>query len=192
MSAVAALGHYIALVTAMGALVLATGYVAAATVGRVRLGAFTRALLPVQALALSTQSSLACLPAMLAACRKLGLRESSAELVLPLAVALFRATGPAMNLAVAIYAARLTGTPLTATTLGAGFAVSLVTTLGAVSLPGTLSFVSSIAPIALAMGVPIAPLGLLVAVEMLPDLMRTLGNVTMDVALVCVADPERE
>ena len=34
-------------------------------------------------------------------------------------------------------------------------------------------------------------LGLLVAVEMLPGLMRTLGIATMDVALVCVADRER-
>jgi Na+/H+-dicarboxylate symporter len=30
----------------------------------------------------------------------------------------------------------------------------------------------------MAMGVPIEPLALLVAVEMLPDIMRTLGNVT--------------
>ena len=39
---------------------------------------------------------------------------------------------------------------------------------GAVSLPGEVSFISSIAPIALALGVPIAPLALLVAVEMVP------------------------
>ena len=47
---------------------------------------------------------------------------------------------------------------------------------------GTLSFVISVGPIANAMGVPIAPLALLVAVEMLPDIVRTLGNVTLDVA----------
>ena len=34
----------------------------------------------------------------------------------------------------------------------------------------------------LAIGAPVAPLGLLVAVETLPDITRTLGNVTMDVA----------
>ncbi|PKP90149.1 MAG: sodium:dicarboxylate symporter, partial [Alphaproteobacteria bacterium HGW-Alphaproteobacteria-16] len=39
-----------------------------------------------------------------------------------------------------------------------------------------------IAPIAIAMGVPIAPLGLLVAVETIPDIFRTVGNVAMDVA----------
>ena len=68
---------------------------------------------PAQAVAISTQSSLASLPAMLAACRSLGLRETSADFVLPLAVAMFRATGPAMNLAVAIYVAKLTGVALT-------------------------------------------------------------------------------
>ena len=35
----------------------------------------------------------------------------------------------------------------------------------------------------MAMGVPIAPLALFVAVEMVPDIFRTLGNVTMDVAV---------
>ena len=49
---------------------------------------------------------------------------------------------------------------------------------GAVSLPGEVSFISSIAPIAMALGVPIAPLALLVAVEMIPDIFRTVGNVT--------------
>jgi Na+/H+-dicarboxylate symporter len=57
---------------------------------------------------------------------------------------------------------------------------------GAISLPGEVSFISSIAPIAMALGVPIAPLALLVAVEMVPDIFRTLGNVTMDVGLTAV------
>jgi proton glutamate symport protein len=60
--------------------------------------------------------------------------------------------------------------------------------LSAVSLPGSISFVISIGPIALAMGVPVEPLALLVAVEMLPDLMRTLGNVTMNVAVTSAVD----
>jgi len=59
---------------------------------------------------------------------------------------------------------------------------------GAVSLPGEITFISSIAPIAMALGVPIAPLALLVAVEMVPDIFRTLGNVTFDVALASVVD----
>ena len=70
----------------------------------------------------------------------------------------------------------------------AGFAVAILVSLSSVSLPGSISFVVSIGPIALAMGVPVEPLALLVAVEMLPDLMRTLGNVTMNVAVTSAVD----
>jgi Na+/H+-dicarboxylate symporter len=58
----------------------------------------------------------------------------------------------------------------------------------AISLPGEISYISSIAPITLALGAPIAPLGLLVAVEMIPDIVRTLGNVCADVALAAVVN----
>ena len=187
-SAIAALAHYIAVVSSIGAVVLIAAYGVAIGLARQSPGSFARAVVPAQAVAISTQSSLASLPAMLAACRRLGLRETSAEFVLPLAVALFRATGPAMNLAVAIYVAKLSGVALTPAALAAGVAVAMLTTLGAPSLPGTISFVTSIAPIALAMGVPLGPLALLVAVEILPDIMRTLGNVTMDVAVTAVVD----
>ena len=185
---IAALGHYIALVGTIGALVMLAGYALAILGARQGPMRFARAMLPVQAVAISTQSSLASLPAMLAACRKLGLRETSADFVLPLAVAIFRATSPAMNLAVVIYVAQLTGVALSPAALAAGIAVSMLAMLGSPSLPGTISFVTATGPIALAMGVPIGPLALLVAVEMLPDIMRTLGNVTMDVAVTAAVD----
>ena len=187
-NAVGALAHYILVVSAAGLVVVIAGFALALTQGGQTLRGFARAMLPVHAVAISTQSSLACLPAMLAASRKLGVREATADFVLPLAVAIFRATSPAMNLAVAIYAAKLTGTPLTAAALIAGVLVAFLVSLSSVSLPGTISFVISVGPIAMAMGVPVAPLGLLVAVEMLPDLMRTLGNVTMDVAVTATVD----
>ncbi len=187
-AAIGMLAHYIALVGGIGGIVLLASYVLVVAVARIPLGAFVRVMLPVQAVALSTQSSLASLPAMLAACRRLGIADANAEFVLPLAVALFRATGPAMNLAVAIYVARLSGVPLTPTMLATGVIVACLTTLGAPSISGTVSFISSIGPVALAMGVPVGPLALLVAVEMLPDLMRTLGNVNMDVAAAVMVD----
>lgn len=189
--AIAALAHYILVVSAAGAVVMIGGYGLAVVLARKPLGAFARAMLPVNAVALSTQSSLACLPAMLAATRRLGVREATADFVLPLAVAIFRGTSPAMNMGVAIYAAYLTGTPLSPFVLGIGVLVAFLVSLSSVSLPGTLSFVISVGPIANAMGVPIAPLALLVAVEMVPDLMRTLGNVTMDVAVTTAVDARR-
>jgi len=186
--AFAAFGHYILVVSSMGFVVLLAAYGLAVFGARRELADFARAVLPSQTVALSTQSSLASLPAMLASCRALGVRESSADFVLPLAVAIFRATGPAMNLAVAIYVAVLTGVELTPTVMAIGIAVALVTTVGSVSLPGAISFVTAIGPIALAMGVPVEPLALLVAVEMLPDIMRTIGNVTMNVAVAATVD----
>jgi Na+/H+-dicarboxylate symporter len=186
--AIGALAHYIIVVSIAGGVILLAGFGLAALRARLPLGQFARAMMPVHAVALSTQSSLACLPTMLAACRKLGVRDATADFVLPLAVAIFRATSPAMNMGVAIYAAKLTGVELSAPALAAGVIVAFLVSLSSVSLPGTLSFVVSVGPIALAMGVPVAPLGLLVAVEMLPDLMRTLGNVTMDVAVTAAVD----
>jgi len=113
---------------------------------------------------------------MLRGAEAIGVPDTTSGIVLPLAVAIFRATGPAMNLAVAIYIAIWFDVPLTPASLGAGIAVAAITTMGAIS------YVSSIAPIAAVMGGPIAPLGLLVAVETFPDIFRTLGNVTMDLA----------
>lgn len=187
-AAIGALAHYIVLVASLGGIFLLGGYPLAVLAGRKRLGAFARAVLPAQVVAISTQSSLASLPAMLGSCRELGIRTTTAEFVLPLAVTLFRATGPAMNVGVAIYAAKLAGYPLTPMAIAAGVLVAFVTTFGTVSLPGTISFIASTGPIAAAMGVPLWPLGVLVAVEMLPDVMRTVGNVTMDAAVTSAVD----
>jgi len=185
--AFAALGHYVLTVTAMGTFVLALAYGIAIGLGRT--GArFASAVLPAQAVALSTQSSLASLPAMLDSAGRLNLRASTAEFVLPLAVVIFRATSAAMNLAVVYYIAALAGVEVSPTVAVAGILIASVISLSAVSLPGSISFVVSIGPIALAMGVPVEPLALLVAVEMLPDLMRTLGNVTMNVAVTSAVD----
>ena len=187
-----ALAHYILTVSAIGGVVLLAAYGVAMFLARQPLGRFIRAVAPAQAMAISTQSSLASLPVMLVSCRALGLRDTTGEFVLPLAVALFRATGPAMNLAVAIYVARLAGIELSPLLLAAGVGVALITTIGSVSLPGAISLVTATGPIALAMGVPIGPLALLVAVEVLPDLMRTVGNVTMDVAVAATVDRKSE
>ncbi|MGB3738878.1 MAG: dicarboxylate/amino acid:cation symporter [Pontixanthobacter sp.] len=186
--AFATLAHYILAVSAMGVILLVAAYILAAVAGRVGPVTFAKAMIPSQAVAISTQSSLASLPAMLASARRLHLRDETADFVLPLAVAIFRATSPAMNLAVVIYVAALAGVELTPTIMIAGIAVAFIISVGSVSLPGSISFVISIGPIALAMGVPVAPLAILVAVEMIPDIMRTLTNVTMNVAVTAAVD----
>ena len=188
-AAFAGLGHYIALVSAVGVLWMIVGGYPLGILGGARppLG-FTKAMIGPQAVAVSTRSSLASLPAMLTAAQSLGIRPRVADVSLPLAVALFRSTGPAMNVAVAFYVAHWLGLHPTAGQMVAAVAVGAVMSYGAVSLPGEITYISSIAPIAMALGVPIAPLALLVAVEMVPDIFRTLGNVTFDVALAAVID----
>lgn len=177
-----ALLHYILIVSAVGCVVWFLAWPLAMFGGRVGFLNFTRAVGPAHAVAISTQSSLASLPAMLRGAEKLGVPVAGSGVVLPLAVAIFRATGPAMNLAVAIYVAYWFNIQITPGMMIAGVAAAATTTLGAVSLPGSITYITSIAPICLAMGIPIEPLVLLVAVETMPDIIRTTGNVAMDVA----------
>ena len=193
LAALGAVAHYIVTVSIVGIIVGAFAYPIAVFAGKVRLGEFVRQIAPVQAFAVSTQSSLASLPLMLKKAEVLGVRESTAGLVLPMAVALLRVTGPAMNLAVALYVANWFGVELDAFDYGFAIFIAALTSMGAVSLPGSVSFVTSIAPICLALGIPIEPLALLIAVETLPDIFRTTGNVQMDVALAAVIEaPEKE
>jgi proton glutamate symport protein len=176
------LAHYVLMLSAIGACTIILGFLLAVFVVGVPLPRFVRAMVPTFAVAISTQSSLASLPAMLKSSEELGVDPKKADVVLPLAVALFRFTSPAMNLAVVVYVAWLFKVELTPWEMAVGLGVALAAALSSVSLPGSISFVTSIAPIAISMGVPVAPLGLLVAVETFPDIFRTLGNVVGDVA----------
>ena len=178
-----ALLHYIAIVSSVGITIGICAYPLAFFGGRISLSSFATAIAPIQALAISTQSSLACLPLMLKKSEQIGVSESSAGITLPMAVALLRATGPAMNIAVSLYVANWFGVSLGPAQYAVAILAAMLTSMGAVSLPGTVSFVTSIAPICLAIGVPVEPLALLIAVETMPDIFRTLGNVMHDVAV---------
>jgi proton glutamate symport protein len=193
LAALGAVAHYIVTVSIVGIVVGAFAYPVAVFAGKVRFTDYARQIAPVQAFAVSTQSSLASLPLMLKKAEALGVREQTAGLVLPMAVALLRVTGPAMNLAVALYIANWFGVELDAFDYGFAIFIAALTSMGAVSLPGAVSFVTSIAPICLALGIPVEPLALLIAVETLPDIFRTTGNVQMDVALATAIEaPEKE
>ncbi len=191
-AAFGALLHYVVIVSSVGIVVGAIAYPVAVFAGRVPFMRFAREVAPVQALAISTQSSLACLPLMLKKSQALGVRGSTADLVLPMAVALLRVTGPAVNIAVALYIAHWFGVAMGPWQWGIAIVVATLTSMGAVSLPGQVSFFSSCAPICIAIGAPIEPLALLVAVETLPDIFRTLGNAQMDVALTTAIDAQSQ
>jgi Na+/H+-dicarboxylate symporter len=185
--AVGVLAHYVAIVSLSLAgsvlIALAIGIVW----GRVRPARFMKAASPVLAVALSTQSSLACLPLMVERTRdELGVPARITGLILPLAVAVFRFTSPVGNLAVALFVAHVYGVELGPMQYVTAVFVAFAISVGAVGLPGQVSFILSIAPICLAMGLPIELLPLLLAVEVIPDIFRTLGNVSADMSVTTI------
>lgn len=158
---------------------------------RTPLGAFMRAVLPAQSVAFSTQSSLASLPAMLDATRRLGLAERQVGTVLPLAVALFRISAPAAISLVVLALAKLTGTELSLTQLVLVALLAVLNNLVIAGLPNQISFFAAYAPVAIAVGVPIELLPLFLAVDTIPDMFATAANVTADVAVTTLLT-ERE
>ncbi|MFN4178558.1 MAG: dicarboxylate/amino acid:cation symporter [Phenylobacterium sp.] len=186
-SAAGVLGHYVAVASLAGLAISVVAYLLGVTVGRVPLGRWARATGPVLATAFATQSSLACLPAMIERSRDdLGVPPRIAGLVLPLAVAVFRFTSPVVNLAVAIFVAHVYGIQPSMLQWAGAVLVALAVSLGSVGLPGQVSFIVSVAPICLALGLPIELLPILLAVEVVPDIFRTLGNVAGDMAVTSI------
>jgi len=148
---------------------------------------FALALVPAQAVAISTQSSLASLPAMLeSADRRLGYPKAVAGLVLPMAVTLFRLTSPVQYMTSAAFIAWAYGVDLSTAQLIAGALLAVVVSLGSVGLPGQVTFIATNLPVAQAMGLPLSPLGLMLAVDTIPDALATLGNVTGDLTATSV------
>lgn len=103
-----------------------------------------------------------------------------------LAVAVFRMTSPAVNLAVCIFVAKVYGLEPSALQYTGAVFVALAVSVGSVSLPGQVSFIVSVAPICVALGLPLDLLPILLAVEVVPDIFRTLGNVTGDMAVTAI------
>jgi Na+/H+-dicarboxylate symporter len=176
--------HYVIAISSANVSIAIIAYAMAVFLGRIPLRKWARAVAPAQVAAFATQSSLACLPVMIERSRDdLGVPDRITGLVLPLAVALFRMTGPVANFGVVLFLLRVYGMHPTAAQYVGGVFVATATSLASVSLPGQLSFFASVAPICLAMGVPVDILPILIAVEVIPDIFRTIGNVTADMAI---------
>ncbi len=186
-SAAGTLAQYVVIVTGVTAGSTFIAWLIAVTWGGQPIARFTSAATPVWAIAASTQSSLASLPAMLeAALRGLQIQPRIADVTLPLAVAVFRFTSPVANLAVCFFVAHLYGLEPSFVQILSAVIVAYAVSIAAVGLPGQISFIASIAPICLALGVPTEVLGILIAVEVIPDIFRTLGNVTGDLAATSI------
>jgi proton glutamate symport protein len=106
--------------------------------------------------------------------------------VLPLAVATFKISAPLTALMVALTLAKLAGVEVGPLQLLAGILLAAISTLAVVGLPGQVSFFAANVPPALAVGAPIELMPLLLAIDTVPDMIRTVANVTADLAATAV------
>jgi Na+/H+-dicarboxylate symporter len=188
LGAAAALAHYVSVQIAVTLVLGLAMYPLATLAGRIRLGSFARAALPAQAVAASSQSSLASLPPMLAGAERLNVSTSTASVVLPLAVALFRLAAPASIVIVTLAMARMSGVEIGPAQIAIAACLASINTLVIAGLPNQVTFFAAYAPPALAAGVPIELLPLLLAVDTIPDIFYTVTNVTADLAVTSVAE----
>jgi Na+/H+-dicarboxylate symporter len=156
---------------------------------RVSVRLFSKAAAPAQAVGFSTRSSLATLPVLMEEAEKtLGIRTEVAGLALPAAVSLFKYASPVVRITGTFFIASLFGVDLG---LAEGF--TLVLGIAALSFysPGIPSgglFV--MAPLYQAFGLPLEGIGVLIALDIVPDMFITGSNVTANLAVTALLDRE--
>ena len=184
-SAVGAFGYYvIAICVLLCAQTLAL-YPIAAVVGRVPAKRFAQAVFPAQTIAFSTSSSLASLPALLeGAEEKLQRPPELTGFVLPLAVSVFKINTPIVWLAGACFVARLYAVPFGPAEIGLVLAASVLLSFGTPGIP--MGSLVVLAPVFASAGLPVEGVGILIAVDLVPDIFKTVSNVTGDMAAAAV------
>lgn len=195
-AAVGALALYVAIVSLAAIGLIVFVLMPAATLsGRVPLRQFVHAALPAQAVAFSSRSSLAALPAMIDSARtRLGLSDELSGFFLPFASAMFRVAAPFSMTAGAVFLSRLYGTNLSAAQLGTVVVTSVLTSFSAPGVPGGSILV--MVPVLGSIGLPLEGLGILLGVDTIPDIFRTTANVTGQLAAATIvartAEPASE
>ncbi len=146
---------------------------------------FAKACAPAQAVGFSTRSSLASLPVMLEeADRTLGLKPEVSGLILPAAVSVFKYASPTSRIIGTFFVASLFGVelgPVEIASLSAGMGLLSFYSPG---IPSGGLFV--VAPLWMAFGLPMEGVGILIALDLIPDMFLTVTNVTGDMAVAAI------
>jgi Na+/H+-dicarboxylate symporter len=195
LSAVGALATYVAMISLLAiAFTVGVIYPAAVLGGRVPLRDFARAVAPAQGVAGSSRSSLAALPALIEAARdRLHFPPEITGFFLPLANAVFRVGATLALTTGALFVARLYGVPIGGGQLATIVVTSMITSFSIPGIPG--GSIIAIVPVLTSAGLPVEGMGILLGVDTIPDIFRTILNVTGHMAAATIAArgiPERE
>ena len=172
-----ALIHYMATLAAALFAVTLLLYPVVAIFGRISPLRFAAAALPAQAVAFSTRSSLAALPAMITAVRDtLKLPSRVSGFTLPLAVSIFRINVPPAWVVGLIFLGKLYGVPMPMSTLGVLVVTATLLSFSVPGLPSASLFLLS--PVLAQHGIPVEGVGILIALDAIPDMFKTTANVT--------------
>jgi Na+/H+-dicarboxylate symporter len=184
-SLIGAIGFYIGAYSLACIAVVILLYPVVAACGRMSVRAFARAALPAQLIAFSSSSSIASLPALVeGAERGLEIPNRIAGFVLPLAVSLFKLAAPVSWTVGALFVGWFYHVPLGKMQLATiAFAAVFLAAAG----PGVPrgAFIL-LAPLFTAIGLPIEGLGILIAVDAIPDTFATVLNVTGNLAATAI------
>jgi Na+/H+-dicarboxylate symporter len=182
-----AIGFYIVAYSFVSIAMVLLLYPVVRIVAGIPMRTFARAALPSQLIAFSSSSSVASLPALVeSAERGLKIPNRVAGFVLPLAVSTFKLAGPSSWTVGALFISWFYGVPLHAQQLAT---VAFAAVFLAFAAPGVPrgAFIL-LTPLFLAIGLPAEGIGILIAVDAIPDTFATVLNVTGDlVAAVLVA-----
>jgi proton glutamate symport protein len=176
--AAGALASYVAILSAVvAAFTVLILYPAAMLWGRVPLSRFAKAAAPAQAVAFASRSSLAALPAVYEGARAvLALPEDIYSFFLPLAASIFRVGGTMVQVVGVLFLAKLYGVVLNPWQLATVTVTAVATSLTVPGVPGGGIIV--MAPVLTSVNLPAAGIGILLAVDTIPDMFRTAANVT--------------
>ncbi len=111
-------------------------------------------------------------------------RRTVTGFVLPLAVSIFRLTSPINWTVGALFIARLYGIELGAAQIATVAVASIALNPTAPGIPSGGLLVQ--APVYAAVGLPVEGIGILIAIDLIPDLFKTTLNVTADMAVVTI------
>jgi proton glutamate symport protein len=182
LAAAGAVVAYIALVVALtvaAAIVLL--YPVGIVAGKMSPSAFVAFCTPAQAVAFASRSSLAALPAMIESGERAELPPVVARFILPLAASVFR-IGAAVAMPVGVlFLARLYGATLSPAQLASIVFTVVLSSFAVPGVPG--GSIIAMVPVLAAVNLPIDGIGILLAVDTIPDMFRTTANVTGSLAL---------